>query len=352
MTSFTPLIFLIKRIMRTWSLFILTLLAFFGVFRAIHTLPVFAKAGVSQEDFYAINGERYKYTKGKIYILKNGSWHFIHKAYKAEYEQVEIQWVEGRPVIINQKQKDQRSFVPLAIEMHDGFERIKHFSDLFQRPNGWSKFALQSPLAKTPKDYMKLGKAIMQGDKGFRDNKIEIEHDIVRSGQQALRFYAVAPSPDMVTSKSQITKQDMYFVQGDDLWFSAWYFLKKGTPSTLVDFENSLLFESGGPRIFLRKQKYLTMELKFADKPQYVQNEVVVPRNQWFELKVHMKLSSKEEEGLIRIWQDDRLVLSSPARTLPTYDSTLNSLQIGITATSMETDLVMDDLYIGKKLPK
>ena len=41
----------------------------------------------------------------------------------------------------------------------------------------------------------------------------------------------------------------MYFKSGEDIWFSAWYFIEKGRPTSLIDFEWFLLFPGDVPLV-------------------------------------------------------------------------------------------------------
>ena len=99
-----------------------------------------------------------------------------------------------------------------------------------------------------------------------------------------------------------IEKKTLCFAKGDHIWFSAWYYLKKGMPSTLFDFETRRFKGGPGMRLIIRRNKYATMELKFADKPQYGQFEVPLPRQRWFNLKVHLVLTN-HDDGIIELWQ-------------------------------------------------
>ena len=103
-----------------------------------------------------------------------------------------------------------------------------------------------------------------------------------------------------------------------------------------------------GIRLFVQREKFATLELKFADKPMYSQLEVPLPRQKWFNLKGHLYLSNKDD-GIIEMWQDGVKILSTTGKTLPTHNSFYNSLEIGITASPRETTMLLDDVIVSTK---
>ena len=60
-----------------------------------------------------------------------------------------------------------------------------------------------------------------------------------------------------------------------------------------------------------------------------------------------MHLTLDAQEGTIEIWQDDVKIIDTTGQTLPEADSLLNALEVGITATSEETVLYVDDVVIS-----
>ena len=86
------------------------------------------------------------------------------------------------------------------------------------------------------------------------------------------------------------------------------------------------------------------------DKPVVKQTQTPLPIGRWFELKMHLGLSS-QENGVIEFWQEGRKIIDARGRTLPTSDSVLNVFQIGITATAQETVLLLDDVVISNRKP-
>jgi len=294
----------------------------------------------SDEDIIVYKGARVKIIDGDTYLCQKGKWVFSSSMVNSFAKRYKIK-KEGDNCEITIKKTGVKYNLPS--QFSSGFEENK-LQDLF-RPNGWTITTLLSPKANSIKKYLKLHEKLMQGGK-FLDNRMDLDTKIVHSGKKALRFYSVKPGIGMKTTKSLVEKKWLCFAKGDHIWFSAWYYIKKGMPSTLFDFETRRF--SGGPgiRLFVRRQKYASMELKFADKPVYDQLKVPLPRQKWFNLKLHLVLSN-HEDGVIELWQDGVKILSTRGRTLPTHDTIYDSMQVGITATPRETVMLIDDVKVS-----
>ncbi len=74
----------------------------------------------------------------------------------------------------------------------------------------------------------------------------------------------------------------------------------------------------------------------------------VIKDCKWFQLRVHYKLSN-HEDGIIQMWQDGVKILDTTGQTLPTADSIYYAMQVGITATPLETVLYVDDVVVGDR---
>jgi hypothetical protein len=300
----------------------------------------------SDEDILIIKNKRYKAVDGDVYKCQKGKWVFAKTLKEERFKNIRVLKTAKGCEAHNIKTGE-------IIQIGDttnfstGFEEPK-FLELFHDKK-WSLITLLSPKADSVQKYTKLNKQIMSGG-NFLDNRIDLETRNVHSGNHALRFFAVAPSSAMKgrdnPSKSLIEKKKIFFAKGDDIWYSGWYYFEKGMPSTIVDIETRLFKLGPGIRLFIRDGKYASMELKFAGKPQYNQTKVVMPRQKWVHIKLHLKLSS-HNDGVIELWQDGEKILSTTGRTLPTYDSVYNAIQVGITATSVETVLIVDDVQIS-----
>ena len=192
---------------------------------------------------------------------------------------------------------------------------------------------------------MALRKCILDGTCDFIDNRIDLVEDPMDPTNTCMRFESVAKTDDMVTSKSSMKTPLLFFENGDDLWFTADYLIEGNIPTTLADFENDFFEGSPGPRILISGNK-LTIENKFGDKEIYRHDrDITVPTNQWFNIKVHLKFSP-ENDGLVELWQDGVQLISANGKTLPLNNSIQNSLEIGISATELESTVYVDNLKI------
>ena len=296
------------------------------------------------EDIQTLKGKRYKIMDRNLYICRSGKWQFKESLKQASFTQYEITKTADSCTAHNKKTGKS---TPLSTEFSSSFE-VPDFLSLFENPwkGGWTHPTLKSPKANTVKKYVKLRKAVMAGG-DFLENRVDIVSGNVHSGDKAARFYAVyPPAGSSDPSKSLVIKETICFGHGDDLWFSGWFYLEHGVPSTMFDFETRLLKTSPGIRMYIRNDKYASVELKFAGKPQYNQTSRVVPRKKWFNLKLHLKLSNRND-GIIELWQDGDLILSTTGQTLPTYGSIYNAMQVGITATDQETTILVDDIVLS-----
>ncbi|TWT50850.1 hypothetical protein Pla22_35930 [Rubripirellula amarantea] len=231
---------------------------------------------------------------------------------------------------------------------HDGQSgrMYKSFVDDFSEPqflswfgeDRWTTIDTLSPSSPSLEEYVSLRNKIFRGESDFLDNRIE-------AGDGVAKFTAVAPTPQMVTSKSMLENNRLWFVKGDHLWYRGKYLLKKGVPFTIADFQERGRYNSPGPRITIWDKKYLGYELKSGWKPKRRQTEFEIPIDTWFVLTVHLLLD--ESDGLVEIWQDDDLVLSENVATLAASDSLLNALEVGITATDEAAEVWVDEVAIS-----
>ncbi|QNL20401.1 heparin lyase I family protein [Hyphobacterium sp. CCMP332] len=208
-----------------------------------------------------------------------------------------------------------------------------------------NSFTLQSPSAPTVEDYVALRKCIFEGTCDFIDNKFELIPDpVIINNNTVLKFYAVPPSPSMTTSKSSVSTTLSYFEKGDDFWFEAKFYISGNLPTTLADFESSFFFESPGPRIIFRGDQ-LAIENKFNEKLTFDQPEqsaIPFPTNQWVTVKVH--LTYDVQNGIVQMWQDGELIIDQIGPTIPLELWIHDRIEFGISATSNECTLYMDDI--------
>lgn len=194
-------------------------------------------------------------------------------------------------------------------------------------------------------------------------NYLSLDTTIVHDGNQSLRFFAQASSADVV-SKCSIVKQHMAFYDGDIVRISAWYYIEGAAPVDwlfLFDFEEQAAIGAGpGIRIANTEQTGLTLEHKYyaPDIYQEESNHISLPRDQWVNIVMEVKLSQKKK-GYVRIWQDNVLVITGDnQQTLPKdalyfqqgTKGMYQAVEFGITANTKDRDLVlyMDDILVEK----
>lgn len=297
------------------------------------------------DDIFTDGTVRVKVMNGNAYRCEKGEWVFQNVVMRDGFQDIHATKTPQGCEVVNTRTGEKAA---LATQFSSGFE-VATFLDLF-KTGGWSKTLLLSPKANTDQKYEQLNTQIMKGGP-FLDNRIDLVHDNTRAGNSALKLYAVPPGSGMVTSKSLVEKSDLCFTKGDDIWFSGWYYLEKGVPSTLVDFDTQWLQGRPGIRLFIREKAgkpYASLELKFAAKPQYNQFDVPLPTQKWTHLKLHVHLSN-HENGFMEMWQDGQKILSMHGQTLPLYDTVYNAMLVGITSTNMETVLRVDDVAVSER---
>lgn len=226
---------------------------------------------------------------------------------------------------------------------------VKNY-DPDQLPTRWTTVTLQSPKFPTVKDYVALGKRILEDDQEFVENRVEPSTERAHSGARSARFYSASKSRSMVCSKSSMSTSTMHFIKGDDFWFSGWFYFEKGMPLTIMDLESTWLNKHSGIRIQLSENGAPSIELKAFDKPIWRNRGFAIPRNQWVHVKVHFLLD--ERDGELELWIDDELVVEGTGQTLPLADTVFNCLEVGISANLDETILFVDDLQVSRQNPE
>ena len=302
--------------------------------------PCETEAPGPDDDILTVKEKRLKLIDGDIYVCREGRWVFNRNIVRPAVRHIEIRKTATGCEMINTKSG---ATAGLSNAYSSGFE-APSFRRLF-RIDDWSTTTLLSPRADSVEKYVELNRQLMSGGR-FLDNRIDLEFDNVHSGRNALRFYAVPPGPGMITSKSLIEKNNLCYGKGDHIWFTGWYYIQKGMPATLVDFETRRLLSGPGMRLIIRHNRYASMELKFGDKRQYNQTKVAFPSRRWVHIKLHLWLSN-HDDGVIEIWQDGEKILRTTGQTLPTHDTIYNAMQVGITATPRETVLLVDDVVVS-----
>lgn len=279
-------------------------------------------AARTASDYFSLDGVDYKIESKSLYEQKDGDWIFV--------QDLSTDFPYGAGVVYTNTNNG--SIVPARIHFADDFEDGSDFLGLFEGER-WDSFVLQSQYAPTVPSYAALRNDILAGG-DFIDNRIDVVDGY-------LRFHAF---PYSGVSKSSISVENLAFMEGHTLHFSAWYRFELGMPSSIADFESRWFTGSPGPRLFIRGG-YLTYELKGLTKPVLVQQEVPVIVDEWVHIRVRLLLSSTQ--GNVIVWQDGVRILDGEVPTLPTRDTILNSMQIGITAAREESIVLVDEVQIS-----
>jgi hypothetical protein len=300
------------------------------------------------ETFTTPAGEEiFIYEDGKLYTNDNGSCTFALQYF-------ETYFLENNYVTDNSGTflKEGGNLFPTKNNYIEDFENQSAFKDLFISSLSdtdlyWTNFTLQSPAAPEVSDYVALSECILDETCTFIDNKIELVNDPIDASNKVIKFTSVAPTANMITSKSSISSTINFYLKDADVWFQADYYIESGMPFSIVDFENTYFFQSPGPRVIIRNNK-LEFENKFGAKLNIENNTgMTVPENQWFKLKVHLKYSN-ENNGIIELWQDETQIISATGINLPTSNSIQNILEVGVTASSEGCVLLFDNMRISE----
>ena len=300
------------------------------------------------DQFTQPTGEEYILTSdGQIYQVSNGECENVGLYFDEGFrEENYLENEEGAFLIAG------NDLIKTKNEWIEDFETYPNFNSLFllsiqDSSKFWSTMTLQSPATPTVSEYVDLRNCIFDGSCDFIDNKIELAQDPIGSPNQCLKFTNTAPAPDMVTAKSSIQSGQQFFELGDELWFECRFFIENAFPFSLVDLENRLFDGSPGPRLVISNDR-LAIENKFGAKDFFRHDKnILVPLNQWFTVKLHFKFDHTSN-GLIELWQDDTLLFSVNGKNLPTSNSIQNSLEIGISASSDNGGLYIDDMRISE----
>jgi len=290
----------------------------------------------------------YIYEDGKLYTNTNGLCEFELQYFEPNFLQTNYLINDNGIFLV----KDAGELFPTKNNFIENFEDATLFTDLFIRSLAdtnlyWTNFTLQSPAAPTVPDYVTLSQCIIEGTCTFIDNKIELVNDPTNFSNKVLKFTSVAPTANMVTSKSSMSSTINFYLKNSEIWFEADYYIESGVPFGIVDFENSYFYQHPGPRVVIRDNK-LEFENKFGTKINIDNNSgVTVSQNQWFTLKVHLKYSN-ENDGIIELWQDGIEIISETGINLPTSNSIQNVLEVGATASSDGCVLLFDNMRISE----
>ncbi len=223
----------------------------------------------------------------------------------------------------------------------DDFEAYEHISDLIDGDNQrWSFF-----------------------QNTYSENLIEMDTQVVYSGNKSIRFSATNSTGEKGASKASINKQFMAFWEGDVVSVSVRYYIQGNAKADwlfLFDLEEKTAIGAGpGMRLALF-DGFLLVEHKYPspDIRQPKGEEIPFPRNQWVHIRFETKLSQKKE-GYVKVWQDDVLILEQYEwKTLPSdllyalqgTKGMYSQIEFGITANTHDNPMVIyiDDVEVQK----
>lgn len=237
---------------------------------------------------------------------------------------------------------------PVMMSVDENFDQTRSIADLIGLQHGWTEFTLLAPATPTPPAYSELRQRILHGQAGFIDNRVEPSTLRAHSGTTSLRTYSVSAGAGMQLTKASMTSALMHFKKGDDFWYSAWYFLEKGHPWSIVDLESTYLDQGGGMRLMFTDDLHPYFELKWPSRPMYrpvAGNTTVLPSGVWTRIQVHFFLS-EGDDGVAQLWIDGNKVIDAKGQTLPVAKIVFDSLEIGMTSNPprTETILFVDDV--------
>lgn len=297
-----------------------------------------------------IEGKQYELIQGAVYEVdpKSGRRKFAKRLYKPGFYEENYQTIDGTIYRINTG--GGKKFA-VRKSISDGFEKAKTLHDLIGPEYEWTSLTLMGPRSPTVPDFVKLRQRILSRQSGFLDNRIEPTAERSHNGKQALRLYAVPPSQKMQLTKASLDSEILHFIKGDHFWFSGWFFLEQGRPTSIMDLECSYIEHSPGMRILFTEEMRPYLELKWMAKPTYKPRQstnVVFPRSRWVHVKVHLLLSV-EDDGEAELWLDGQKVIEGKGQTLPIPGAVYDRLQVGITANPKGTTTVLyvDDVTVS-----
>ena len=298
-----------------------------------------------------IDGKQYEIIHGVAYQVdpNSGKHKFSKRLYNPDFYKENYQTIDGTIYRINTGDGKKHA---VRTSLNDGFENAKTLHDLIGLEQEWTSLTLQGPGAPTVPDYVKLRKRILKRQSDFLDNRIEPSAERAHHGKQSLRLYAVPASRKMSLTKASLDTELLHFIKGDHFWFSGWFFLEQGRPTTIMDLECSFIEQGPGMRILFTEQMRPYLELKWLDKPTFKpqkNSNAVFPRNQWVHVKVHLFLS-EGKDGVAELWLDEKKVIEGKGQTLPFAGVVYDRLEVGISANPKGTTTVLfvDDVTVSK----
>lgn len=241
---------------------------------------------------------------------------------------------------------------PVRRRLRDGFEGDDDFLSRFGPKTGWTGVTLQSPSTPTVPDYVALRRCLFERTCDYRDNRFDLLTEPGRGG--FVRATSVAEGP-LITAKASFESSLVYFIRSDVVTFSAKVRVVSGQPFSVFDLESSFIDQSPGPRLIFSRGRdgteppHLAVELKFLDKPTFEPAPGAVrpfPLGEWVDVEFVMRLD-EAPDGWVQVRQNGELVVDAKGKTIPLPDSVLDSAELGISATDVDTVLDLDDVSLS-----
>ncbi len=302
-----------------------------------------------------VDGKLYEIIHGVAYQVdpNSGKHKFAKRLYDPDFYEKNYQTIDG--TIYHVGSGGGKKYA-VRTSLSDGFENAETLHDLIGIEKEWTSITLQGPASATVADYVKLKKQILKRQSDFLDNRIEPSTERAHSGKQSLRLYAVPASWKMSLTKASLDTELLHFVKGDHFWFSGWFYLEKGRPTTIMDLECSFIEQGPGMRVLFTDQMRPYLELKWLDKPTFKPSknmDVTFARNRWVHVKLHLFLSEKED-GIAELWLDGKKVIDGKGQTLPFDGVVYDRLEVGISANPPKTTTVLyvDDVIVSPTPPE
>lgn len=241
---------------------------------------------------------------------------------------------------------------PVRSRFYEGFENAQIIQGLFGVYEDWSSMTLLSPATPDIASYVKLRQMIFDYQSDFQDNRIDISRDIVHSGSNALRFWAVNSTSSLPVIKTTIDNEMLALRKNTLVSLTGWFYIASGTPTGLMDLECEFLNLSPGVRLLLSDDLEPRVEMKWGNKATYRSLPGVnakLPRNKWFKLGLYLALTDNTN-GIIQLRADNVLLIDARGPTLSDASAMYNRLQMGITAntkTVSGTVVYVDDVNLN-----
>lgn len=293
---------------------------------------------------------------GNIYRTnpRSGRWSYVETAFDPNV--VARSYVREGATIFRCDPNRSSERYPVTRRFSEGFEDVPDGTPGLRRLIGaermWTELTLQSPQTPKVSDYVALRRKILSGEADFLDASVAPSTERAHSGKASLKCICPAKTSSMICAKASLSNSLVYFEEGDDVWYQAWYYVAGDVrPFTLVDLEADLVHNAPGIRVMLYDEGEMGVELKAADKPQYRQKgdaKVKFPTDRWVQATWHLHLDSGAN-GRVRLWQDDRLIVDATGQTHPFRTAVYNSLEVGISAHSFgdrPATLYVDDVLL------